>query len=60
VLFIGNISVMNKNIKGVIRWLSLKLEFEKYFLKNEIYNMFKKMIEIIIKPINPVSVNISK
>ena len=51
---------MNKNIKGVIRWLSLKLEFEKYFLKNEIYNMFKKMIEIIIKPINPVSVNISK
>ena len=51
---------MNKNIKGVIRWLSLKLEFEKYFLKNEIYNMFKKMIEIIIKPIKPVSVNISK
>ena len=36
VLLIGKISTKNKNIKGVIKWLYLKAEFEKYFLKKEI------------------------
>ena len=60
VLLMGKISTKNKNIKGVIKWLYLKAEFEKYFLKKEIYNMIKKIEYKIIKPNNPVSVSISK
>ena len=60
VLLIGNISIKNKNIKGVIMWLFFNLEAVKYFLKNEIYKVMKKIEAIIKKPITPVSVKISK
>ena len=60
VLFIGNISTKNKNIKGVMVWLYFNLESVKYFLKKEIYKVMRKIEEIIKKPTIPVSVKISK
>ena len=60
VLLIGNISIKNKNKKGVIIWLFFNLESVKYFLKKEIYKVIKKIEVIIKKPKTPVSVKISK
>ena len=60
VLLIGNISVKNKNIKGVIIWLYFNFDSVKYFLKKEIYKIIRKIEIIIKKPKIPVSANISK
>ena len=60
VLLIGNISIKNKNIKGVIIWLYFNFDSVKYFLKKEIYKIIRKIEVIIKKPKIPVSVNISK
>ena len=60
VLFIGNISIINKNIKGIIILLYFKFEFKKYFLKKVIYKVIEKIKTINTKPTNPVSVKISK
>ena len=60
VLFSGNISTMNKKIKGIIILLYFKGVSKKYFLRNELYNVIVKINNTNIKPIIPVSVKISK
>ena len=60
VLFKGKISTKNKKMKGIIILLSLSLVFKKYFLIKVIYRVIVKIKNIKIKPINPVSVKISK
>ena len=60
VLFRGNSSIIERNIKGVIIWFEFRNDFEKYFLKKVIYKNIKKIDEVIKKPIKPVSVKISK
>ena len=47
-------------MNGIIKLLYFKEDFEKYFLKNELYNVKRKIQIIIEKPIKPVSVKISK
>ena len=60
VLFRGNSSIIERNIKGVIIWFEFRNDFEKYFLKKVIYKNIKKIDEVIKKPIKPVSAKISK
>ena len=60
VLFRGNSSIIERNIKGVIIWFEFRNDFEKYFLKKIIYKNIKKIDEVIKKIIKPVSVKISK
>jgi hypothetical protein len=60
VLLKGKISVMNKKINGIIILLFLSVEIKKYFFTSDKNSTFKNIIDIIIKPIIPVSVKISK
>ena len=55
VLFIGKISVINKNMKGIIILLFFKDDCdEKYFLNNVINNIFNIIQENIKKQPNQV------
>ena len=56
----GKISIINRKINGVIKLFVRSLETVKYFLKKEKYKVNTKNIDMIVNPINPVSVKISR